>query len=310
MKFPTEHNISEKKFCDKYINKNQPVIVKDMKFMADNWQPESFKKAIGDLPVQVYDTLFDLKEISTLNQYIDNQFNHADEQRDNVPYIRWYNRLKDIEYAWSDEAFEKISQFWQCPSFLPKNNYIIPSIAANESVDPVTDLFPYRGILVAAKGARTRLHRDPFCTDAVVAMFHGIKEVSMYRPERAKELAKQTKHGTSFGGFIDVRGTDPYVLDVEPDFHGFAEPGDLIYIPHGWLHDVIVAEDSLSVTWNFIHEMGSLEFIDYLMDGPENDSEFEILKYFFSKGGHDFTSAKEILKKFDSKFLEIEVNYS
>lgn len=116
-----------------------------------------------------------------------------------------------------------------------------------KSANPVTDNFPYRGILVAARGARTRMHRDPFCSDAIVAQFYGTKEAVLYHPDRTEELTAQAADD-SFGGFIDVRQDDPTMISVEPDYFGQVEPGQMIYIPHGWLHDVICLSDSISVT--------------------------------------------------------------
>jgi hypothetical protein len=189
------------------------------------------------------------------------------------------------------------------PSFLPRRGMLIPATA---TVDAVHDTFPYRGVLVAARGARTRMHRDPFCSDAMVYQFCGVKEVALYRPERADELTVHRADGTSFGGFVDVRPT-PDALTVAPDFHGFVRPGEIIYIPHGWLHDVFVVEDSLSVTWNFVHERGAMEFIDYLMgEASAGDSEFEVLRYFFKQAGHDFSSPREVVRAYDEKFSEIQ----
>ncbi len=81
---------------------------------------------------------------------------------------------------------------------------------------------------------------------------------------------------------------------MQPDFHGIIEPGDMIYIPHGWLHDVIVLDDSISVTWNFVQRSGSAEFADYLTSGPEDDSEFEILQFFHRHAGLSARGASDI----------------
>jgi hypothetical protein len=177
---------------------------------------------------------------------------------------------------------------------------------ARPGADAVHDAFPYRGVLVSARGARTRLHRDPFASDAVVCQMSGVKEVVLYRPERTDELRARRADGSSFGGFVDVRPT-PTTLRVQPDYHGFVRPGEVIYIPHGWLHDVLSVEDSISVTWNFVHESGALEFIDYLMDTlAGSDSEFEVLRYFFQQAGHDFASPRDVVRAFDDKFSELQ----
>jgi len=91
------------------------------------------------------------------------------------------------------------------------------------------------------------MHRDPFCTDAVVCQFSGVKEAALYHPSRHSELLKNSD-ASSFGGFIDVRESDLDSLSIEPDYHGEVHPGDMIYIPHGWMHGVIVVEDSVSIT--------------------------------------------------------------
>lgn len=306
MEYDTLDTISEEDFVENYIKKNRPVIIKDVNFDKDRWTPQFFKSLMGDLPVQIYDSLFDLQEVATLSHYIDTHFDVPGDYRENVPYIRWYNKLKDVEYAWSDEGFKRMSDYWEKPSFIPNKNLLIPAIKNDEVADPVTDLFPYRGILVAAKGARTRTHTDPFCSDAIISQFYGEKEVSMYHPDRAKELSAQKTEANSFSGFVDVRGNDINTLSHEPDFHGYLGPGDVAYVPHGWIHDVIVTKDSLSVTWNFIHEMGGLEYIDYLMDGPELDSEFEVLNFFYSLSGEKFTTANDIVKRFNEQFSKVE----
>ena len=127
----------------------------------------------------------------------------------------------------------------------------------------------------------------------------------MYHPSRALELQNKLPDGTSYGGFVDVRAKGIETFSPEPDYYGLVNPGDVVFVPHGWLHDVLVTEDSLSVTWNFIHEEGSLEFIDYLMDGPEGDTEFEVLKYFYNQAGEYFSTSGEIIKKYNKKFTEI-----
>lgn len=302
------NQISEWDFVESYVKPNIPVIIKDIDFDVDKWTPTFFKSLMGELPVQVYDTLFSLQEVSTLSNYIDTYFgtNKESDYREKVPYIRWYNKLKNVEYAWGDEAFQRMSQYWKKPSFLPERNLVIPVTSEDRSANPVNDSFPYRGILIAARGARTRLHRDPFCSDAVVSQFYGVKEIVLYHPGRADELLIKERDHSSFGGFIDVRKNGLHTLTAEPDYHGFINTGEIIYIPHGWLHDVLVVDDSISVTWNFIHEKGALEFIDYLMDGPEHDSEFEVLRYFYMLSGQNFNSANEIIKKYNKKFSEIE----
>lgn len=303
MKLDILSGISEADFVENYIAKNEPAIISDLNHVKEMWHPNSLKELVGELSVQVYDSLFDLQNISTLSDYLNHEFGHDGDYRENVPYVRWYNKLKDVDYAWGDEAFQRLSQYWTMPSCLSEKKLVIPVTDESKGVNPVRDCFPYRGILVAARGARTRLHRDPFCSDAVVSQFYGKKEIAMYHPSRERELSViSSEDGSSFGGFIDVRQDDLTALSVEPDYHGYLEAGQILYIPHGWLHDVISVEDSVSITWNFVHERGALEYIDYLMDGPEGDSEFNILKHFYRQAGKEFSSSGDIVKEYNHYF--------
>ena len=264
---------------------NDFVVVDGIPYSPESWKPEALKESIGELTTQIYGTLFDLENIASLEEYIDDHFGETGAYPEDVPYVRWYNQLKDVDFVWGDEAFEALQPFWQKPACVPDQDLIVPVTRNGTRADPVVDNFPYRGILIAAKGARTRMHRDPFCSDAIVAQFYGTKQAVLYHPDRTEELM-EASDGSSFGGFIDVR--DPNDLDtvtVEPDFQGVISPGQMIYIPHGWLHDVLVVDDSVSVTWNFVHQQGSKEFLDYLKNDPTEDSEFEVLQYFVKRGG-------------------------
>jgi len=292
--------LSQKQFLEDYLTKNVPVIVQNIEFDKRKWSPIYWKAAMGKRPVQVYDTLFDLQGVSSLSDYLRDHFGKTGPVSDNVPYIRWYSQLKNMDYIWSDEVFDKIKGFWKVPSLLPDSDYLVPLVPEGKKIDPRVDLFPYRGILLAARGARTRVHRDPFCSDAVVCQYYGTKEVSLYGPDRTEELTVRPDADNSYSGFVDVRESDANVLSHEPDFHGFLEPGEMIYIPHGWLHDVLVTSDSFSITWNFIHKKGATEFLNYLDGEPEKDSEYEVLNFFNGLLTDEIHAPKDLLNYYRS----------
>lgn len=274
-------------FVERWLAPARPVVVRGLSYDRLAWTADGLRARAGSLATLVYGSLFDLEDVATLDDYLDDWFAAGGlddgsplDAGDEVPYVRWYNRLRDVEAAWGDEALARMADTWTAPACLPRSGLLLPVGGG----DPVVDRFPYRGLLVAARGARTRLHRDPFGTDAVVAQFAGVKEAVLYEPGRAAEL-NLGGDATSFGGFLDVRGDGSGQLAAEPDLAGQVHPGDLIYIPRGWLHDVLVLEDSLSVTWNFVHEAGSRELIRYLQTGAEGDSEWEILQWFRAQAG-------------------------
>ena len=290
-------DISAAEFAQDYIAKNQPVVVRGIPYEMEQWKPEALTESIGDLTAQIYGSLFDLEDIQSAAEYMEDYFgNNEGDYEEDIPYVRWYSQLKDVDFAWGDDAFSAVSGFWQKPNCLSGQDLLVPLTQQGSQANPVTDRYPYRGLLLAARGARTRLHRDPFCTDAVVCQFHGVKEAALYHPSRSVEL-QANSDSSSFGGFTDVRENDLDSLSHEPDFQGEVHPGDMIYIPHGWLHDVLVKEDSVSITWNFVHQLGSQEFKQYLSgDDYKNDSEFEVLKYFYAQAGLPDVGAQDILE--------------
>lgn len=287
-------NLTEEEFISEYVAQNRPVVVSGVPFDAEKWRPEALSESIGEMTTQVYDTLFDLENISSLEDYFEDNFGSEGPMPTDVPYVRWYNQLKDVDFVWGDEAFAELASIWEKPACVPTGDLIMPVTGNGTYADPVTDNFPYRGILVAARGARTRMHRDPFCSDAIVAQFYGTKEAALYHPDRTVELT-QSSDGNSFGGFTDVRADNVTQLSIEPDYFGKVEPGQMIYIPHGWLHDVLCLSDSVSVTWNFIHKRGAKEFVEYLKSNPSEDSEFEVLQYFYERGGMGKLTPEQML---------------
>lgn len=282
-------------FIEQFVARNQPVVVTGLDYDHQTWSPAGFGERLGDLTALVYGTLFDLDDIQPVADYLDDWFDQTPAPGDDVPYIRWYNQLRDVDFAWGDDAFDRLHGAWTAPPCLPADGYVVPPRAAN---DPTRDHFPYRGILVAARGARTRLHRDPFGTDAVVCQFHGTKHAALYHPDRADELTA-VADSTSFGGFVDVRADGRKVMR-EPDFEGTVGPGTMIYIPRGWLHDVAAITDTLSVTWNFIHHRGSDRYRAYLADDPRSDSEYEILRYCHQRAGIGHTDVADLTARLDA----------
>ena len=83
---------------------------------------------------------------------------------------------------------------------IPTQDLILPITGNGMTADPVNDNFPYRGILVAARGARTRMHRDPFFSDAIVAQFHGTKEAALYPTLQRAETWRYRTSEQAAGG--------------------------------------------------------------------------------------------------------------
>ena len=275
-------------FVSEYLRKNRPVIVTDAmdRWKAlQNWTPEHLSQRFGNERVQVYGDLFRLADIKPLATYFSRYFGGKDFRAGgSTPYVRWYCHLVgDERVPWADEVFARIADDWTRPSFLPSNSFLLPYCSANDTIDPTRHWFPAKGLFISARGARTRLHADPWASDALLCQIYGEKDFVMYDPSQGPYLAKEGKS-------VDVEAPD---LATFPDFpkariayRDTLRPGEIVLVPAGWYHHFNSVSDSISLTWNFVHSSRRKEYLSHLAAKP-SDTEIKQLQYaYFESPGH------------------------
>jgi hypothetical protein len=281
MKITRKRNLDKKEFQEEYLAANKPVIVVDG---MDNWpakelwSPAYFDGKFGNEKVQVYDDLFNLINVTTLNSYLIKYFNRTDSiYGEIVPYVRWYTKLKECNFVWADEVFNKLQNDWSMPYFLPTTNYMMPYCMYPKQISTSNALFPAKGLFISAKGARTRLHYDPWASDAVLCQLYGKKKITLYSPSQKEYLYNNEK-------CIDIDSPNledfPKFSLSKPDYEDILGEGEIVFFPRGWLHHVVSIEDSISLTWNFVHYSTCVSFINYLINNPPSN-ELEVIKWFF-----------------------------
>lgn len=276
------HGISIEEFCLDYITQNKPVIITDA---MNSWSLikeftfDYFTDKYGHHEVQVYDDLFNFTKIITLKEYIETYFDTNDlfeKPSEIIPYVRWYTKFKNYEFAWSDNFFQQIMSHWDFPYFLPRKNYLLPL-----SIDKVTtlDAFPGKAVFISARNSRTRLHYDPWCSDAILCQVYGVKKIVMYHPSQKNFLFDGKKcvdiHNPNHDCFPNFKENN------NPSFIDILYPGEIIYFPNNWLHDVVTLKDSISLTWNFVHITTGKMFLNYLIENPSIE-ELEVVKFFIN----------------------------
>ncbi len=253
-------------FTQNFLIKNIPVIVTDgMKNwpLLEKWSVENLVKNFGNYEVQVYNDLFDLIDVIPLENYVQEFFNLESESNKFIPYVRWYSTFKELDFVWADDFFNKTHEDWSMPYFLPRDNYIIPF--KNLEANPNKILFPARGLFISAKGAKTSQHVDPWCSDAILCQVQGYKKVILYNP--------------SFNSENELSGDKLNTTRNNEIYIDYLYPGEILFIPHSWPHEVYSLSDSVSLTWNFVHFSTLKSFIKYLANSPP-DEELEIIKFF------------------------------
>jgi hypothetical protein len=273
-------DLTQQEFINGYLRSNVPLIVtaatKDWNM---SWDLEHWAERFGEEPVQIYDDLFTLMDVDSLSSYLDRFTGEDAEQTLNgpQPYVRWYSKMKDVDFVWADSVFERISRHWHRPRFLPESNYLLP-YSPERPLDPTKDLFPGRGLFISGKGARTRLHCDPWASDAVLCQLFGSKKIVMFSPGSVSE--KQGHEVTSGGSDSSVEA-DKDRMQRSPDFEDILKPNEILYIPHGWYHAVESLTDSVSLTWNFVHQTTGVHYLRYLMS-PESGNSRDVLGFFLN----------------------------
>jgi len=301
MKFDRVSNLTKEEFIENYLIPNKPVIITDA---MDNWdiskfQPSGLKENYGDMLVQVYNDLFELQTIKTLEQYFDDNFDKPDNEERSKEYVRWYTKLKEVDFFWGDEIFEKLKPHWTHPYFLPDDSIAIPYCnGGGKKLRSTDSRFPYRGLFVSGKGARTRLHRDPFNSNAILCQFYGEKEVYLFGPEETENVMNGTE-------FVDVYNPN---YDKFPNYNKDAykykdvlKPGEVIFLCAGWFHDVTSISDSISITWNFVHSLELDNFYSFLKSHP-NDPELDTIRYFLKDLVTPEANVEEIIIVLKEKF--------
>jgi hypothetical protein len=108
-------------------------------------------------------------------------------------------------------------------------------------------------LLFSGAGARSRLHRDQGATMAWFAQLHGQKDFILHSPEDRPYLSDGQVDPRQPDGFPLYAKSHPVKLTLGP--------GELLFLPPDWYHDVVTQSPSITLTGNLVNH---LNFGDYL----------------------------------------------
>lgn len=114
---------------------------------------------------------------------------------------------------------------------------------------------PFANVFIGGAGSCVDLHKDYWSTHTLIVHLEGHKHVMAF-PKSAGPLIKNARNEP-----IDPRMPDekefPHFRDA-PVYVGLIEPGDTLFLPPNWYHDVLGLSPSLSFGMNLftVHNIG------------------------------------------------------
>lgn len=145
-------------------------------------------------------------------------------------YLRGWTYEEDNEALMQDFVVPPFARDWFAK--LPKKE------------DPI-----FRWIFLGPGGSKTPLHVDPCLTHAWLAQVRGRKRFILYKPAHLQHLYDAAGHPA------DVREPDRLnhpTFDLATPYEVVLQPGDVLFVPAGWAHQVECVDDSISLTHNFL----------------------------------------------------------
>jgi hypothetical protein len=253
--------MSQWRFVRDYLWTNRPVVVtaalKDWVGLT-KWNTAFFQSKLGHEPVCLQGDTFNPTRTISFAEFLETVATY-EELPASAPQF-----LEELSYvrrrSWSETQqttlHTLIEKDWSRPNFLPSSMYLWPRDLLSSS--PNLHRYPAFGVYISPRGAVTGLHVDPKRSSAVLCQIGGKKQGFLFPPGNTNPMQNKmlTSAPARRARKIDV------LHGRSPDYHGMKairfdlQPGEVLYIPMGWAHEVFTTSTSISLTYNFIHFWG------------------------------------------------------
>lgn len=257
--------LSEEEFREEYFLPERPVILRnhvaDWKIMRE-WTPQFFKERYGHRLVPV-GRCFQFDRLMTMADYVDYMLS-LDDSEGHVPN-------QEPPFFMEGWYFLRPNPKIYCPELL--DYYPIPRFFEEDwfarwwfprGLDPRA-----AGILMAPKGGFTKLHYDQLATHSWNAHIVGRKKWVMIDPKYLDVIDVPFMQSPGYKPGTDVEHPDieryPWLGKIRY-VHGIAEPGDVVFIPAMWLHQVESLDHTIGVTHNYLARNNALRFVKMFVE--------------------------------------------
>jgi Cupin-like domain len=233
-------NLSYEEFIREYAFAGKPVIITDLMKnweASTKWTLDFFKSEYGSVKVEVMDVQLDDINRTSVTSMI---------MADYIDYMSASNRNQLLYLAnFILDKYPELYKNYEVPVYFPDLLQKLPKELRGKYGLNLSWLF------IGPKGASVGLHNDVLDTSAWLALISGRKRFVFFTPDQEDFL---------YDGKVNVFNPDlekfPLYAKAKP-VEVILEPGEVIYTPSKWWHQVENLEDSIAVTHNAIDQWNS-----------------------------------------------------
>ena len=268
----------ERRFITSHGGEGRPAIITDLVErwpLHDTWNLDFFAERYGDLSVRAWCRSSRKKPYAPIGYEL--------KLRDYVEYCRHGDITQPPPGAKAVTEETRLlpeagTLYWYenfaRPEFAPLLDdfdvdvYFIDNLQARLRGDwkRLAFFMPFTNLFIGGPGTCVDMHKDYWSSHTLIAHLQGRKHAILFPP--------------SHRGYLhNARGEplDPRRVDSQdyPDFHkaslfeGFLEPGEVLFMPPNWYHDVLGLSATLALGMNIysLHNFG--EYLPKLLSYPQ-----------------------------------------
>ncbi|WP_308072736.1 cupin-like domain-containing protein [Streptomyces bambusae] len=208
------------------------------------WTPEYFRSRYGDHSIQV-------REYEPGEEYA---YKYANRRLADM-LDHWENAPLDPESTGPRTYLAGWNFVRDCPELL--DDFTTPEIFSEDCINrlPEQVRFGRMWLFFGEPGCSTGIHCDTFSTSAWLTIIKGTKSVRFVPPEAGVSFRRTDSMWSQVTYDEVIRETGLPVYEVT------LQPGDTLYIPADWFHEVRNPERNLMLTANFAEERKLLSFL-------------------------------------------------
>jgi len=274
-------NLSSQEFFCRFAVPNQPVVISDSNL--PQWTFAELRELIGPKS----EVLPERQQKGTLEwagMANNTELTHIDRMLRQLETTPGYpDQLFDVSIPDDDHLNAALADSIYIPRYF--TNDFLKRVLLEEYAEMWPSLF------CAAEGTGSALHIDGGCTHFWMGVVRGAKLFRLFAPESTASFAPKY----AFDANVVFSDNALELGSSSPLHWAFLEPGDIIFVPSGWLHKVDNLAATIAISGNFVDRSNLEAAID--------SARFEAV---IDPEAYELAEALEKLRRNGGDFIEFE----